>query len=300
MKRAATTTAITADAPDPSAVGTAVAVGASVSVAAPGAGIPAGSIGVTDGVDGCTITLPAASCNWTPSNLGTRMLIATYSGDANFSGSASAAESHVVVVNLNSTLTVTRSGSGGGTVSSNDAIIDCGATCSHDYLNGTMVTLTAAADAGSVFTGWLGACTGTGICSLTINSATAVSATFALTPLGNRILDIDNNGAYDALTDGLMVIRYLLGLTGTSVTAGAVAAGAPRFDPDVIMTYLVDVSPMLDVDGNGQADAYTDGLLIIRYLFGLRGSYLISGAVDPAATRTTATAIEAYIQSLMP
>jgi hypothetical protein len=42
------------------------------------------------------------------------------------------------------------------------------------------------------------------------------------------------------------------------------------------------------------------GLLIIRYLFGLRGDALIAGAIDPKATRKTAADIEAYLQTLMP
>lgn len=56
----------------------------------------------------------------------------------------------------------------------------------------------------------------------------------------------------------------------------------------------------LDIDGNGTADALTDGLLIIRYRFGLRGDALIAAAVSPGATRTTAATIEAYLQTLMP
>ena len=58
--------------------------------------------------------------------------------------------------------------------------------------------------------------------------------------------------------------------------------------------------PLLDIDGNGQADALTDGLLIIRYLFGLRGASLIAGTLGVGATRTTAAAVEAQIQSLLP
>jgi len=57
---------------------------------------------------------------------------------------------------------------------------------------------------------------------------------------------------------------------------------------------------MIDVDGNGTADALTDGLLLIRYLFGLRGASLIQGAVGAGATRTTATQIETFIQTLLP
>ena len=56
----------------------------------------------------------------------------------------------------------------------------------------------------------------------------------------------------------------------------------------------------IDVDGNGTADALTDGLLILRYLFGLRGASLITGAFDPAGSRKTAETIEPYINSLLP
>ena len=60
------------------------------------------------------------------------------------------------------------------------------------------------------------------------------------------------------------------------------------------------VRPHLDVDGNGQADALTDGLMVIRYLFGLRGPSLIAEAIDTGATRLTSDGIEICIQSLMP
>ena len=56
----------------------------------------------------------------------------------------------------------------------------------------------------------------------------------------------------------------------------------------------------LDIDGNGIPDALTDGLLIVRYLFGLRGNALITGAVAPLAPRSTFEAIQAYIQTLLP
>lgn len=40
-------------------------------------------------------------------------------------------------------------------------------------------------------------------------------------------LDIDGNGAQDALTDGLIILRALFGLTGTSVTNNAIGSGTP-------------------------------------------------------------------------
>jgi len=56
---------------------------------------------------------------------------------------------------------------------------------------------------------------------------------------------------------------------------------------------------VLDIDGNGTVDGGTDGLLVNRYLYGFRGTSLISSAVGSGCTRCTATVIEAYIASLV-
>jgi subtilisin family serine protease len=78
------------------------------------------------------------------------------------------------------TLTVSTSGSGSGSVTSSPAGIDCGATCSAAFANGTSVTLTASADSGSKFSGWSGGgCAGTGTCQVTLTAATSVTASFA-------------------------------------------------------------------------------------------------------------------------
>lgn len=68
---------------------------------------------------------------------------------------------------------------GTGKVTSAPAGINCGATCVSTFANGTVVTLTATADPGAIFTGWSGACTGSGTCSVTMNGSKSVTATFA-------------------------------------------------------------------------------------------------------------------------
>ena len=116
-------------------------------------------------------------------------------------------------------------------------------------------------------------------------------------------LDVDASFApskYDALTDGLIILRYLFSLTGPALTSNALGGTATRTDPAVIKTYLDGIRTSLDIDGNLTPDALTDGLLILRYMFGLRGPALIAGAFDPAGSRTSVTDIEAAILSLMP
>ena len=79
------------------------------------------------------------------------------------------------------TLSVTKSGTGNGTITSSPAGINCGSDCSEAYASGTPVTLTATPDASSFFTGWSGACSGTGACIVTMDAAKTVNAQFSPT-----------------------------------------------------------------------------------------------------------------------
>ncbi len=86
VNKAATTTSITSDTPDPSTSGQAVVVNFAVAVTAPGAGTPTGNVTVTvsGGAETCTGTVAAGTCSITLTALGARTLTATYAGDANF------------------------------------------------------------------------------------------------------------------------------------------------------------------------------------------------------------------------
>jgi hypothetical protein len=115
-------------------------------------------------------------------------------------------------------------------------------------------------------------------------------------------LDIDaSNSAtkYDALTDGLLVIRYMQGVTGTSLTTGALGPTATRNAADIAAN-LNEYHWALDIDGDGTVDVVTDGLLVLRYLFGMRGDALIQGALVPTVPRNTSALIESYLGTLTP
>ena len=106
---------------------------------------------------------------------------------------------------------------------------------------------------------------------------------------------------YDALTDGLLIVRYMYNLVNNALTAGVLGPTAGRTNPAAVKIYLDAIRPLLDIDGNGVVDPATDGLLIMRYLLGVRGDKLIDSAVDlQNGARTTANDIETYIQTLMP
>jgi hypothetical protein len=88
---------------------------------------------------------------------------------------------------------------GNGTITSIPSSIDCQSTCSASYGGGTMVTLTAAPASGFIFTGWSGACSGTGSCVVTMSAAESVSATFSASGGGaTAVLFIDPENGSDS------------------------------------------------------------------------------------------------------
>lgn len=107
-------------------------------------------------------------------------------------------------------LRVFRTGTGSGQVVSNPAGIDCGNDCVARFSQDAVVTLTASAAAGSVFTGWNGACTGTGSCRVTMDQAKTVTADFA---------------AYDPANPPLTVFRAGNGEGTVSSIPGGISCG---------------------------------------------------------------------------
>jgi uncharacterized repeat protein (TIGR03803 family) len=117
---------------------------------------------------------------------------------------------------------------GSGTVTGNG--INCSSLCGAFFAPGTMVTLTAAPAAGSSFVGWSGACSGSSTCSLTINSAQSVGATF----------NSDFSISASALTPGTVSP----GAAPSTSTINVVPAPAGFFSP-VAVTCSVTPSPTL-------------------------------------------------------
>jgi hypothetical protein len=103
------------------------------------------------------------------------------------------------------------------------------------------------------------------------------------------------------LTDGILAVRHLFGFSGNSLTTGVVDPAGLRTTSSAIGNYLSQSqNSLLDVDGNGTADALSDGIVIVRYIFGFTGDALINGVVDPAGTRHTAAAVEAFLNGFLP
>jgi len=97
----------------------------------------------------------------------------------------------------------------------------------------------------------------------------------------------------------VLVLRYLLDVTGNGLITGALGGTAVRNDVPKVTTYLNAIRTALDIDLDGNVDPLTDGVLIVRYLRGLRGAALTAGATAAGAMRTTQQ-IEDYLGTLTP
>jgi hypothetical protein len=86
------------------------------------------------------------------------------------------ADKAVTATFASNTFVLTVGASPGGTITGPG--IDCGPDCSESFAAGTPVTLTPTAAPGFEFTGWTGACSGTGDCTVTMNGNRNVGATF--------------------------------------------------------------------------------------------------------------------------
>jgi len=109
--------------------------------------------------------------------------------------------------------------------------------------------------------------------------------------------DVDGNGQLDPLTDGRLVLLYLLGLQDRTLIENSVATDATRTTFAQIIDYLDGIREELDIDGNGEIDALTDGVLNYRRQLGVIDEDLIRNAIGAGATRSTAAAVTAYLES---
>ncbi len=112
------------------------------------------------------------------------------------------------------------------------------------------------------------------------------------------VLDVDADQKVGPLTDGLLILRFLFGFTGTTLTTGALGVDCTRCAPGAITSYLAALGTVLDVDDNGTPGPLTDGLLILRYLFDFNGATLVVGATGGDCNRCTADTLELHIKLL--
>ena len=166
--------------------------------------------------------------------------------DGNSYGVTATTEMLALASGGGNTLTVTKGGTGTGTVNSSPAGISCGSTCSASFTAGTQVTLTASAAAGSQFTGWSGACSGTGSCIVTMSAAQAVTATFGVDSSGEVVIDFAAANTGSTYTSGAAVSSYLAGY-GVSTPNTLTVLDTPSY-----ATYIQSPTKNILTGGDGR------------------------------------------------
>jgi len=96
-------------------------------------------------------------------------------------------------------------------------------------------------------------------------------------PTQGCALNVDANLVTMTDSDAVIVLRYLMGYRSHSLIGSAVGPNPGRANAE-IETYLASLD--LDVDGDGQSLATTDGLLLLRAMLGLTGDALTQGATN--------------------
>ena len=107
-------------------------------------------------------------------------------------------------------------------------------------------------------------------------------------------LDVDGSGGDANQSDGLMIGRYLFGIRDNVGLLDTIP-GSPSFDAVTANIARAVASGRLDVDGSGGAANQSDGLMIGRYLFGIRDA---AGLLDTIPGNPSFSAVTANIGAL--
>ena len=191
-----------------------------------------------------------------------------------------------------SELTVALEGSGSGRVSSRRSGIYCQTDCSQTYRRNKRIRLRAEPYSGSVFTGWSGACSGTGRCRIKLRADTTVSAHFMrietpppslVTPYVNEndMREINDyfNAQYDTLPWGRIHDGLDIDPNGNLRAYQSVCAGRVRkiyvFDNQV--TLIIDCDATYSVDYNFETQAPNTGQIQLDHILVTQGQEIAQG-----------------------
>jgi hypothetical protein len=123
----------------------------------------------------------------------------------------------------------------------------------------------------------------------------SIVLTAAAAPACN--LDVDGSGTRQALVDGVLLVRSMLGVTGAAYTAGITLPGSATRTTEATIKAFIALNNY-DIDGSGTQQALVDGVILTRLMLGIPDATLLTGVTLPgAATFTTAAAIRANVNS---
>jgi uncharacterized repeat protein (TIGR02543 family) len=170
-----------------------------------------------------------------------------------------------------------------GTVSSNLSGIACGSTCSAIFNSGTNVTLSETPASGYTFSGWSGACSGTGSCQVLMNENQSVTASYTVNNVNT------NTGttytAAQVATHNTQSDCWLI-ISGKVYNVTSFIPNHPGGVNAIVSRCGTDATIAYTVEGNGghAHSAYAQSLLPTYFI-----GNLSTGSTTPPLTTTTYT-----------
>lgn len=111
--------------------------------------------------------------------------------------------------------------------------------------------------------------------------------------------DFDGSGHADALTDGLLLLRYGFDLHGENLIKDVMHPSSSMTASE-IEERLKQSANIIDIDMDGEFSALTDGLMLLRYMFDITGQDLIANTLSDTASRSSLVEIKRHITCHMP
>ena len=164
-------------------------------------------------------------------------------------------------------LTVSRTGDGAGRVFSVDpaGTVDCGGDCEETLASGSLVTLRAAAEPGSVFAGWSGGgCSGAGDCVTVMSEARAVTAQFDLVSPAELRVSVTGNGVVRSDPGGISVPGAWIARYGLGSSVRLIATPSPGWR---LAGWAINGEPEVPVDGLEREVAMSAPTRVVNTLF---------------------------------
>ncbi len=129
----------------------------------------------------------------------------------------------------------------------------------------------------------------------TYRTVTAATVTVTVTEMAAVSLDVDGSGGDPNQSDGLLLGRYLFGIRDAAGLLDTIP-GSPSASAVTANIAGAFASGRLDVDGSGGDPNQSDGLLLGRYLFGIRDEV---GLLDTIPGNPSFNAVRTNIEALL-
>ncbi len=223
-------------------------------------------------------------------------------------------------------LIISTIGAGSGTVTVNGDDLGCGVECGAIYPVDAQITLTPHPEPGSIFSGWTGACVGSGDCKLTMDQVKTVNAlfnleTFTLTVLtsGNGAGSIGGEGDYAFNTivnpiaipaDGSILVGWEPVICGAAfaltkdVSCTAIFSSTPPPKPLVVFSESFEGTQFAELWGQDNQHNWvlskrlaTDGTHSAQIHGPALDAQLISVAINPQGATKASIKFDWYLDS---